>query len=192
MKGRLPKPETAKRLQGDSRQRGRHKSRTTAQTPDKPKDFFSSAPTWAAPAWLSKSAQAVWNREIDTARRQARLQESHLPVFGQYCDAIARVERYSRAIQNRGACYVTPSGYRRLSPEVGLRNQAAAEVKALAAELMLTPKSWVSGMGTFSGRQLEMFLDRPAPTTTPATEEPATSAADAGLGSYIARRPSVH
>lgn len=184
MKGRNPKTPALDALHGKPGRRPK-------------KDFFPPAPLpsvpadpWAPPPWLLPGAQTVWAREIDPARRQARLQSSQLPLFACYCDALHRLELYTAALAG-GATYKTPSGYYRTLPEVGLRDRAAADVKQFAAELMLTPKSWASGMGTYAGRQLELFrdpLDRPAAAPATAAPQPESASLDA----YVAARPQLH
>src|SRR5579863_4862019 len=179
MKGRGPKPEALDALQGNPGKRRKDPGTTPAEST---KVFFSEPPDpWSPPSALAPSAQAVWERDIEAARRQARMQQSQLPTFALYCDAIARFERYSAELEREGATYKTPSGYRRLAPEVGLRDRAAADIRQLAAELMLTPKSWASGMGTYAGRQLDLFRDRPGPSegvTAPSPQKAPSDSVD--------------
>jgi phage terminase small subunit len=195
MKGRPGKPEALDQLQGRPGRRGAAAPAQTADaaaSPDPSEDFFSSASPrdpWLPAPWLPSQAQAIWQRELEPARRQAHLKQSQLPLFALYCDALCRLERYTAELAASGSTYTTPSGYRRLAPEVGLRDKAAAEVKSLAAELMLSPKSWTSGMGTFVGRQLELFDEHRGAAATAAAAKP--DSADA-LTTYLAGAPAVH
>ncbi|HZK89765.1 MAG TPA: P27 family phage terminase small subunit [Stellaceae bacterium] len=194
-RGRPPKPEALKRLHGHAGKRRRSKNPAPPTAASPAENVFSAAAAelWAPPGWLPAPAKDIWTREIETARRQARLQESQIPLFASYCAALSRLEHYTAQLEAEGAVYTTPSGYRRLAPEVSLRDKASAEVRALAVELLLSPRSWTTSTAIFTGKQLELYLNRPraiAPAATPA-EEPA-EASSGSLGGYISRRPMVH
>lgn len=184
MRGRAPKAEKLKRLQGNTRQRGKKKP---------PEVFFPShAPSdpWLPPAWLPEGAKRAWASQIDLVRRETKLQESGLPTFAAYCDALARFVEYTKAIESGGATYTTNTGFRRAVPEIALRDRALLDLRNLAAELNLTPKSWITSMGTFSGRQLDLFMHGGArPTAAPADpNQPAPNDRD----SFFAPPPGVH
>lgn len=187
MKGRTPATDAERELRGNPGKR---------PAPEKSDQGFFSEPggdPWSPPDWLSEHARAIFRAEIETARREARLQASQLPLFAAYCDALHRLEKYTRELDEHGATYETKTGFRRLAPEVTLRDRAAADVKALAAELMLTPKSWVSGMGTYAGRQLELFQHGGRSAPTP--QQPGAAGGKSPHGSvdeYTASRPAIH
>ena len=195
MKGRGPVSPELRKLRGNPGRRKApaegEKSFFSGEAPEPDDGDEPAAPDpWSPAAWLPPGAREIWHREIEAAKRQARLQLSQLPLFATYCDALHRLERYTAVIEKDGATYTTPSGYRRLAPEVGLRDRAAQDVKALAAELMLSPKSWVSGMGTYAGRQLELFRDQPTPAPGAAPTPQAPHDTDS-VDSYRAHRPTL-
>ena len=162
MKGRHKKsPELAK-LQGNTRRQ--KKPAIEEVTPDvapqkisAQNNFFSLR--FQPAAWLADGAKLIWAEQLAIALRETKLQESGLQVFAIYCDAVYRLQKYSQEIEVKGATYTTASGYVRKRPEVEMRDKAANDVRNYASELNLTPKSWIGSMGTFAGKQLDMFMN---------------------------------
>jgi P27 family predicted phage terminase small subunit len=200
MKGGPPKSDDLKALQGNAGKRAKATPKVDGADrvevmPDAvsqknpPEVFFS--PGWAPAAWLPDGAKEVWRHLLPIALRETKLQESGLQVFAVYCDAVYRMQKYTREIETEGATYKTESGYIRKRPEVEMRDKAANDVRNFAAELNLTPKSWINSMGTFSGRQLDMFMNggraaEPMPETPGAPVKPGES-----LDAFLGAKPTI-
>lgn len=162
MKGRSAKPDAVKKLQGNAgKRRPRAVSVDAAQaTEATPENFaakFFFLQGGEPAAWLPEGAKRIWCEVLPIAQRETKLQQSGLQVFAAYCDAVYRLQKYSQEIETSGATYKTASGYFRKRPEVEMRDRAANDVRNLASELNLTPKSWIGSMGTFAGRQLGTY-----------------------------------
>jgi P27 family predicted phage terminase small subunit len=161
MKGRSTKSPAVKKLQGNAGKRAKPAVVDDAPKPaaqENPEEvFFSSA--WQPAAWLPEGAKKVWREQLPVALRETKLQLSSLQVFATYCDALHRLQKYTGLIEEKGATYTTNSGYERKRPEVEMRDNAARDLRIYANELNLTPKSWINSMGTFAGRQLDMFMN---------------------------------
>lgn len=200
MKGQPPKSAARKALQGNT---GRRKKAVpvaeaeSAPAENPPQIFFSDP--WAAPEWLPDGARKIWAEHLPIARLETKLQLSGLHVFACYCDAVYRLQKYTRLVEEQGATYTTASGYIRKRPEVELRDRAANDVRNFAGELNLTPKSWIGSMGTFAGRQLDMFMNGGRPSAAPSapkpqeqTAAPAASEQPKSLRDFRANRPTLN
>lgn len=197
MKGRSAKPAAVKKLQGNA---GKRRTVTPEPQPEvsaspeilPAKLFFS--PGWEPAAWLSDAAKRVWCEQLPIALRDTKLQQSGLIVFASYCDAVARLHKYSKDIEDNGATYKTATGHERKRPQVEMRDKAANDVRNYASELNLTPKSWIGSMGTFAGRQLDMFMNGgrgSAPLQGDTKPSAAAPAPGADLDSFLGSRPTV-
>lgn len=199
MRGRTPQSPEMRKLRGAEYRRVRKESdeyRRMRQASDDRQEPGEDAPPcakafsagWDAPAWLPAGAKEVWRQALPIALRETKLQESALQVFAAYCDAVYRLQRYSRVVEAEGAIYTTASGYVRKRPEVEMRDKAAHAVRNLASDLNLTPKSWIGSMGTYAGRQLDMFMNGGRATAPEATA--LEDQADGQVG-YLGRRPEL-
>jgi len=194
---KTPKPEALKRLQGNAGKRAKRPSVAEAQGEAAPeisatKLFFS--PGWEPASWLADGAKRIWCELLPIARRETKLQESGLQLFAAYCDALYRLHKYSKEIEDKGATYTTDRGFVRKRPEVEMRDRAANDVRNFASELNLTPKSWIGSMGTFAGRQLDMFMHGgvQAPAAPAQEQKGSVPVETQGIGSYLANRPTIN
>lgn len=195
MKGRSAKPAAVKKLQGNA---GKRRTVTPEPQPEASgapkilpeKLFFSHG--WEPAAWLPDGAKLIWCEQLPIVQRETKLQQSGLPTFAVYCDALYRLQKYSQEIEKDGATYKTATGHERRRPQVEMRDKAANDVRNYASELNLTPKSWIGSMGTFAGRQLDIFMNggreaAPAPTAQGATPPPKGD----GLDAFLGNKPTI-
>ncbi len=119
-----------------------------------PKNFFSKGSE--APSWLPDDAKCLWRELLPSVRRENELQRSGLIIFAAYCDALYRLQKFSREIEDKGVTYATKSGNMRKRPEVDMRNSAANAVHSLANELNLTTRSRINATATFVGGRLDL------------------------------------
>lgn len=195
---RLPKSPERKKLQGNTRMRGKVKpgAEIKAAAPETPAQKLFFSPGWEPAAWLPDGAKKIWTELLPTALRETKLQRSSLSVFATYCDAVYRMQKYTALIEKDGATYTTASGYIRKRPEVEMRDAAARDLRIYASELNLTPKSWINSMGTFSGRQLDMFMNggRAASHDEPTPEAPGQTATPGapGLDAFLDAKPTIN
>ena len=192
MKGQPPKSPMLKKLQGNTGKR-RKKSVVESEVPKispevSEKIFFSAVQQ--APSWLPDGAKTIWREQLPIVMRETKLQESGYQVFASYCDALHRLQKFTMDIDKQGATYKTESGYFRKRPEVEMRDRAANDVRTLAAELNLTPKSWISSMGTFSGRQLDLFMNGGQKPAEPGAPGPLGQEGDE-LDRFLGSRPTI-
>jgi phage terminase small subunit len=162
MRGGIPKSAALKKLQGNAGHRRKAAPVVEQGTPaaseiSKPEFFFPAC--WEPAEWLPEGAKRIWCEQLPIARRETKLQESGLIIFAAYCDALHRLQKYSWEIDAFGATYTTASGFERMRPQVEMRDRAVNEVRNYASELNLTPKSWIGSMGTFTVRELDMFIN---------------------------------
>lgn len=196
--GRPPKPDKLKALQGDSRQRGRRKTKKTAVT-------VTAAPPVAPvdeknppPAFLTARAAEIWRAEIGPVLERTMIKVTDLPMFALYCQERARFEQLEAVIADEGGTYKAEGKHGtliRVHPAVAQRDRALSNIIKLSDQLNLTTKSWVTSAAAAAARQLELFPGRdraPAPAA-PQPEAPAAAAAPASsLDDFLSGRPTSH
>jgi P27 family predicted phage terminase small subunit len=191
MKGRPDKPTKLKALQGNAGKRLPPAPDGDVPAPEISEEVFFS-PGWQPAAWLPEGAKQIWREQLPIALRETKLQQSGLQVFATYCDALYRVHKYTRLIEEKGATYTTASGYERKRPEVEMRDAAVRDMRIYASELNMTPKSWINSMGTFSGRQLDMFMNGGrAPAPIKPDMQGATPTKGESLDAFLGAKPTL-
>jgi P27 family predicted phage terminase small subunit len=196
MKGRRGLDPATQKLRGNAGKRRRKKPDETATVAAPPlarEDFFSSGRVPEPPIWLTDDGRRVWTEEILSVLERVILLPQGLQTFAMYCDALARMQRYTKALADKGDTYTTSTGFERARPEVDLRNRAFSDVCKLAAELNLTPKSWINSMSQYQARQLDLFAKRPggAPAQPGSAEQPAMTATGS-YSEFVNTRPHLN
>ncbi len=84
-------------------------------------------------------------------------------AFLEFCDAVGRLEHWTRELAEHGSVQVTESGYEAQRPAVAFRTRAAADMKTYLALCGLSPaaRSKVSADGPPAVDETARFFDRP-------------------------------
>lgn len=187
MRGRKAKSEAEHALAGNPGKRTRAKK--AAQV------FFSDPTLPQPPSWLSARAKEIWAEEIAGLKKTTLLQAPALRLFAMYCAAWHRYERYEEKLA-AGDTYETKTGYARKRPEVEMRDASAKEIRSLANDLNISPKSWASTAVQRQAQQLDLFARGLSGTTQPAPADGDTAAPVASpppkgdkFDAFISRRP---
>src|ERR1700688_1612601 len=92
------------------------------------------------PGWLSKDAQAEWQRVMPILIERRTLTDADLASFENYCVAVGQVREMQRLIKRAGHVVETDRGPR-AHPAVKIQSDAMTRARLLANELGLTPVS---------------------------------------------------
>ena len=154
-RGRPPKPEALKKLQGTARKARAPKKLKPAST--KPR----------IPHGLSPQARRIWKSLGPKLHELGLLAEVDASTFGVYCQAYGDWLELTRLLNKLGPrkWYQTAeSGYRNVIPEVAARNTAFQTMNKLAPRFGLDPSSR-SGIGVAdpeaNSNPVEEFLFQP-------------------------------
>ncbi|MEI7605915.1 MAG: phage terminase small subunit P27 family [Rhodospirillaceae bacterium] len=93
----------------------------------------------AIPKWLNDEARKEWRRIVP--RIGDRLTRADYGVVESYCTAVGQVRELQVILNREGLTITGENGVLRPHPAVRMQGQAMTAVKALAAELGLSPKS---------------------------------------------------
>lgn len=121
------------------------------------------------PPELGEAGKAAWVALSAELSARGTLTYSVRVLLERYCRTLDRLDAAERSLDRHGATFETSTGYRQQSPEVSIINKATAELRALAADLVLTPKSAASVRVKASGnakdrlREIRSTLGKPTP-----------------------------
>lgn len=130
MSGPPPKPTGLKRLTGNPGKRAlpKHEPKPRAGRP-------------ACPSWLPAEARREWRRIVPELEAMGVLTRADGSALMGYCLAVADVRAAQEVLDSEGTTYTTASGYVAQRPEVSMKRQALAQMKAFLTEFGLTPAS---------------------------------------------------
>lgn len=92
------------------------------------------------PGWLSPEAKREWRRVCSTLSEKGRLDKVDRSILSGYCSAYARWRKAEEDLNENGLTQEARHG-RVARPEVKIAKESLQQMRALAAELGLTPKS---------------------------------------------------
>lgn len=130
MAGRKPLPTAVKELRGNPGHR--------ALPAGEPQPLIDGS---NAPRWLDPLAKGEWRRVVGELRRMRLLAIVDRAALEAYCQAYARWRRAERCIEREGLTYVTPTGYIRERPEVGIAERWLRVMQSYMSEFGMTPSS---------------------------------------------------
>jgi len=127
MRGRKPKPNELKILQGNP---GRRKIQATPK-PDK------AVPD--CPEWLPGEAKKEWARIVPELEKLGLVSRLDMAALSAYCCAWAQMKAAEELIEIEGMTIKTATGYLQSHPALGIASTAMKHVRAFAAVLGLSP-----------------------------------------------------
>ena len=130
MRGPKPIPSRLKALRGNPGQR-----RLNAREPKIPP----TVPT--PPAWLGDEARKKWTEVAASLSQIGILTHVDADVLTLYCETWIEWKEATLAIRAHGLTVTTPTGDEKTSAYVLMRNKSLMQLRALAAELGLSPSS---------------------------------------------------
>jgi P27 family predicted phage terminase small subunit len=92
------------------------------------------------PRWLDEEAKKEWRRVCPELARAGTLALVDRGILAGYCSAYSRWRKAEEAISNGDLTELARHGTR-ARPEVAIARDALTQMRAMAAELGLTPKS---------------------------------------------------
>lgn len=200
MRGRPPKSNELKRLQGDTRRKGSRKAKAEVKATERPAAEKPAVDPMAPPPEVTGRAAEIWQRDFFSIVRDGFVKTTDLPLFSLYCREMARYEKLDAIVAENNGFYETTSKHGtmlRKHPAVELRDKALAMVMKMQVELNLTPKSWMQTASARESRQLMLPLmpgrdgvpaKRPETDTDPQPSPTETAAGN--LNSFLAGNPS--
>ncbi len=126
--GPPPKPTRLKLIQGNPGRRPLNKAEARPE-----------AAVPACPAELPEAAKREWRRVARELHQLGLLTRIDRAALAAYCEAWSAWIEAVQAIQRTGPVVKAPSGYPILNPHLAVANQAFARMRALLAELGMTP-----------------------------------------------------
>lgn len=133
--GHNRKPETLKALEGN---RGRRDpTKQPEESPPKPKES-TQLPT--CPGWLNPEAKREWHRVCSELSKKGILVKVDRSILSGYCSAYARWRKAEEDLNKNGLTQDARHG-RVARPEVKIARESLQQMRTLASELGLTPKS---------------------------------------------------
>lgn len=129
MPGPRPTPTKILKARGSWRANGRK---------DEPQPEATIPP---APAVLAGKAMEEWDRVAPVLHATGCLTLVDMAVLATYCQAFADWQQAIEEITKTGPVVRAPSGFAVQNPYVSLKNQAAKQMLACAAELGLSPSA---------------------------------------------------
>ncbi len=93
----------------------------------------------SCPTWLSREARAEWKRIVPALSGMGILAKADRACLTAHCVAWARLVMAARQIEAEGLTYKSDSGQIKKHPLAAIAHEAAAEVRAFAAEFGLSP-----------------------------------------------------
>jgi P27 family predicted phage terminase small subunit len=97
------------------------------------------------PTTLSPEAKPHWDRLSPELEAAGRMTEHSAGVLSALCVAYARWQDAEREIASRGVIVKSINGFPIQNPFLAVANKAIAQIRALSAELGMTPKSEKAG-----------------------------------------------
>ncbi len=200
MRGRPPKSNELKRLQGDTRRKGSREAKAEVKAVERPAAEKPPVDPMAPPAEVTGRAADIWKRDFFSIVRDGFVKATDLQLFALYCNELARFEKLDAIVAKNNGFYETESKHGsmlRKHPAVELRDKALAMVLKMKVELNLTPKSWMQTASVRDARQLMLPLmpgrdgvpaKRPETDAPPASSPTETAAGN--LNSFLAGNPS--
>ena len=130
MKGRKPKPDALKKLEGNPGRRPMVRN-TPQLEPGMPE----------CPDWLEDDAREEWGRQAPLLLKAGILTESDRAALTAYCIAWGRVKETEQDIQDKGLTEKSDGGVQFARAMVKIQDRAMNQMRAYATELGLTPSS---------------------------------------------------
>ena len=197
MRGRPPKPLELQRKQGNPRKRAAASLRPVALALDA---AGADGTQLNVPDWLPEGAMAIWCALVETPVLSAVLKGSDAFLFGRYC---CRVNEWlvlnAMLVDGRsaGGIRMTQTEKRRgysivkARPELALRRDAESDMRAMEAQMGLTPAARASLFARLANVQDPTRPGKPIPWSgARAADDPALPPApDSPLGILRNRRP---
>jgi len=205
MRGRPPKSNELKALQGDTRRKGSRKAKAEVKATAAKESAPAETPPvdpMAPPPEVTGRAADIWKRDFFSIVRDGFVKATDLQLFALYCRELARYETLDAIVAQNNGFYETTSKHGKMlrkHPAVDLRDKALAMVMKMQVELNLTPKSWMQTAAARDARQLMLPLmpgrdgvKQPKPQAeADSAPQPSPSETAAGnLSSFLAGNPS--
>ena len=129
MRGRKPKPNAIKKLEGNP---GRRPIPDEMPSPEKDA---------TCPAWLEPEAKREWKRLSPWMHSLKILTDADRAAFATYCQAYARWREAEEFLTKHGPIVKTPSGYWQQVPQVSIAQTYCKIMTRIASEFGLTPSA---------------------------------------------------
>ena len=130
VRGRKPKPDEIKILEGNLGKRPINKTKPKAKA---------KAPK--CPDWLEDEAKKEWRRMSKQLEHLGLLTEIDMTSFAGYCQAYARWKAAEEFISKHGTIVKTPSGYWQQVPQVSIAQTYLKIMNRFCEQFGLTPSS---------------------------------------------------
>lgn len=113
------------------------------------------------PTWLDKEAKREWRRVIPEMIKAGTITREARSILAAYCSACSEFRQAQEVLNEKGLTQLARHG-EAPRPEVKIAREARAQMRALAAELGLTPKSrgYQTGEGAGGKSEPEDPIDK--------------------------------
>lgn len=95
----------------------------------------------SVPAWLNRSAKALWRKLAQELDAAGTLTEATAETLGLLCQSYGEYRDMTSLLETEGRVITTHTGAKKPHPAAALQKASAELFTRLAAELKLTPKS---------------------------------------------------